>query len=217
MVSQQIAYAPFSSQIAATSPAQSDGGDHFSTELTLLDKAWPWPTETREATARAPKDFSEAVINKREVASKIMEMKRYSPREEDEERRKGVSTKLWLHPYNPWNIMKKLTKSDLGHQSRLLLPKDLIDKYVKPLMSLDNFDKIQSGEGLRVAVWDYDTDSVHNEMVLKKWRSSNSSYVFIKNWGNDFVKRRNLEEGDEIAMFWDVNLSRFNFRVLNKN
>ncbi|KAJ0095916.1 hypothetical protein Patl1_15554 [Pistacia atlantica] len=117
-----------------------------------------------------PKDFSEANISKREVASKIRKMKLYNPREEEEERRKGVSTRLGLRPYYPWNIKKKLTKSDVGHQSRLLLPKDLIDKYVKPVMSVDSFDKIQSMEGLKVAVWDYDTDFVHNEMVLKNER-----------------------------------------------
>ncbi|XP_031281109.1 B3 domain-containing protein At2g33720-like [Pistacia vera] len=144
-------------------------------------------------------------------------MKLYTPREEEEERRKGVSTKLGLRPYYPWNMKKKLTKSDLGHQSRLLLSKDLIDEYVKPVMSVDSFDKIQSMEGLKVSVWDYDTDSVQNEMVFKKWPSSNSSYVFIQSWRNDFVKRRNLQAGDEIAMFWNASYSRFNFRVLNKN
>ncbi|KAJ0043718.1 hypothetical protein Pint_17501 [Pistacia integerrima] len=102
MAKQPIAYGPFSSQFAAICSAQSDG-NRLSTKLTLLDEAWP--TEKREATAPVPRDFSEADINQREVASKIMEMKRYSSREEEEERRKGVSTELGLHPY-PWNIGK---------------------------------------------------------------------------------------------------------------
>ncbi|XP_031281110.1 B3 domain-containing protein At2g33720-like [Pistacia vera] len=210
MAKQPIGCAPF------TSPFASDSGTHVSTELTLFDKAWPWPAETRDATTPVPRDFSEADINRREVASKIMEMKSYGSGEVEEERRKGVSTQLGLPPYNLRNIRKKLTRSDVdGHQCRLLLPKDLIDVYVKPSMSGDSFDKIQSGERLTVAVWDYDTESIHNEMALKKWTSSGSSYALIGNWRKDFVKRRNLKEGDEIAMYWDT--SRFNFCVINKN
>ncbi|KAJ0030712.1 hypothetical protein Pint_14628 [Pistacia integerrima] len=102
MAKQPIAYPPFNSPFAATSPT---------IELTLFDKAWTWPTETREAMTHVPKDFFEADISKREVASKISKMKLYSPREEEEERRKGVSTRLGLHPYYPWNIKKKLTLS----------------------------------------------------------------------------------------------------------
>ncbi|KAJ0048913.1 hypothetical protein Pint_15453 [Pistacia integerrima] len=58
---------------------------------------------------------------------------------------------------------------------------------------------------------------MHNQLVLKKWRSFNSSYVFIGKWCKDFMKRRNLQEGYEIAMYCDTYYSRFNFRILNRN
>ncbi|KAL0370249.1 UNVERIFIED_CONTAM: putative B3 domain-containing protein [Sesamum angustifolium] len=70
------------------------------------------------------------------------------------------------------------------------------------------------GQGVEVAVWDMDTGSEH-VLVLKKWKTG--SFVLMKNWMSDFVRRRGLEKNDEIGLRWDDGNSRLEFTVLNKN
>ncbi|KAK3219618.1 hypothetical protein Dsin_013588 [Dipteronia sinensis] len=127
---------------------------------------------------------------------------------------RSVSTELELY-CDPWKIKKILTKSDLGDLSRLLIPTSCVETHVFPFMSVDAVKQVQSKDGLRVYVWDYDTRSVH-QLEFKKWPSS-KSYVLTLNWNKDFVKRRNLKEKDQIALFWDPYRSRFWFRVLHQS
>ncbi|KAL0390708.1 UNVERIFIED_CONTAM: B3 domain-containing protein [Sesamum calycinum] len=67
--------------------------------------------------------------------------------------------------------------------------------------------------GVEVVVWDVDTGSEH-VLVLKKWKSG--SFVFMKNWMSDFVRRRGLEKKDEIGLRWDHENSRLEFTVIKK-
>jgi hypothetical protein len=70
-------------------------------------------------------------------------------------------------------------------------------------------------EGVQVCVWDCDTKSEH-QLVFKRW-ASNGSYVLIEKWKKEFVERRVLNKGDQIGLQWDqTNISRFNFRILNR-
>ncbi|KAJ4705980.1 B3 domain-containing protein [Melia azedarach] len=179
-----------------------------STKLTLFDETWP--TKKRKPFT---KQLSEADMKERAVACKVAAMKNYRPEAEGAEKRRGVSTKLEIY-LDPWIIKKKLTPSDLGHMSRLMLKTSLVERHVFPLMDAGIVKEVKSTEGLTVIVCDQDTDSLHN-LVFKKWHSC-MSYVLNRNWVRDFVTRRNLEEGDEIGIYWDPNYSRFNFSVMNR-
>ncbi|XP_061351879.1 uncharacterized protein LOC133296839 [Gastrolobium bilobum] len=58
-------------------------------------------------------------------------------------------------------------------ERRLLLPKDLAENLVVPVLDGD------VEKGVQVEIWDVDTASIHS-LVFKKWVSSRS-YVFIGN------------------------------------
>ncbi|KAJ0042247.1 hypothetical protein Pint_17499 [Pistacia integerrima] len=133
------------------SPQESEETSEISTEL--FDDTWP--------TANIPvaKEYFEGVRKKREMAdSEISMMKYYNLEEEEEERLKGVSTKLKLYT-DPWNIKKRLTQSDMGHLCRLLLQTSLMEKYVLLFLNRHQINDVQSKEGFRVMVWDQDTQS----------------------------------------------------------
>ncbi|XP_031273569.1 B3 domain-containing protein At2g33720-like [Pistacia vera] len=179
-----------------------------STQLKLFDDTWP--------TANIPvaKEYFEGVRKKREIAnSKIAMMKYYNPEEEKEERLNSVSTKLKLYN-DPWNIKKRLTQSDMGHLCRLLLQTSLMEKYVLPFFNRHQINEVQSKEGMRVMVWDQDTQSQHS-LIMKKW-STSKSYIFIDGWAQKFISRRNLKTGDEIGLYWDPNNSIFDFHVIQR-
>ncbi|KAK2653928.1 hypothetical protein Ddye_013784 [Dipteronia dyeriana] len=148
------------------------------------------------------------------VAMRIRSFINYSPEEEEEERRRGVTT--WLQLYSdPWKIKKKLRMSDLGGLSRFLIHANLVDNHVKPFMvKAGLFDQVETMDGLRVFVWDVETESEH-KMVFKKWNSS-GSFILIGSWCPEFVHRRSLKEGDEVGFLWDPYSSRFLFRVLSR-
>ncbi|XP_031281118.1 putative B3 domain-containing protein At1g78640 [Pistacia vera] len=185
----------------------------ISTQLMLFDDTWPI---ANMPVAKEHFEFEGVGLKKkREMANpkKIAMMKYYSREEEEEERLKGVSTKLTLYT-DPWNIKKRLTPSDLGYLCRLLLQTSLVDKYVLQYLSSEEINKVQSKEGLRVMMWDQDTESQHS-LILKKW-STSKSYVLIDGWGQKFVNRRDLRAGDDIGLYWDPYTSRFNFHVIQR-
>ncbi|OIV94148.1 hypothetical protein TanjilG_31573 [Lupinus angustifolius] len=123
----------------------------------------------------------------------------------------GYSLDLMLYD-DPWKIKKVLQKSDLGNMSRLLLPKDLAENLVLPVLNVDARRDAESERGTRVWIWDVDTNSMHS-LLFKRWGSS-KSYVFIDKWVQDFVKRRNLKEGDEVRFHWNPYNHHFAFTVL---
>ncbi|KAK3430384.1 hypothetical protein EUGRSUZ_E01933 [Eucalyptus grandis] len=110
-------------------------------------------------------------------------------------------------------IKKKLTKSDLSdHLSRLILPGRLVEAHVLPLMGEAMAGQVKSGGGMKVVMRDADTRDEH-KLVFCRWLSSRS-YVLKCGWTNLFVKRRGLEVGDEIGIYWDK--SKFHFTVHRK-
>ncbi|KAF8028809.1 hypothetical protein BT93_E1460 [Corymbia citriodora subsp. variegata] len=128
--------------------------------------------------------------------------------EEEEERRNGVSTELMLL-FDPYEIKKKLTKSDLGYLSRLLIPRACVTTYVLPCMSEETVTRVMSSKGADVIVWDADTRSQHR-LVFAFWASS-GAYVLKGCWNKEFVQRRGLVAGDEIGIYWDPTANRFHF------
>ncbi|KAB5561174.1 hypothetical protein DKX38_006131 [Salix brachista] len=135
-----------------------------------------------------------------------------------QERSRGVSTELSLSRYDPFTIKKKMKPSDLGNLCRLLVPSDLAEKHILPFLNTAQANQVagvvsqETNRGLKVRVWDMNTGSMH-QLVFKRW-STSRSYIFNDGWTKDFVKRRNLAEGDEIGIYWDKDQSRFTFSVL---
>nr|GMD63282.1 putative B3 domain-containing protein At1g78640 [Ipomoea batatas] len=110
----------------------------------------------------------------------------------------------WIH--------KRLSTSDVNLSSRLLLPKEEIIKYVLPLMDMESSTACENRGGLRVKIWDLDTESEH-QLSLKQWKTG--SFLLNSNWNKEFVKRRSLQLGDTISMCWDFQNLRFLFRKFN--
>ncbi|KAF8037900.1 hypothetical protein BT93_B0671 [Corymbia citriodora subsp. variegata] len=127
-------------------------------------------------------------------------------------RSSGVSTDLVL--CDPWKIKKKLTPSDIGHLSRLMLLLHLLETYVFPFMSEEMVTQVKSEDGMNVVVEDDDTREEH-QLVFRRWESS-GSYVLNNGWTKQFVKKRGLEVGDVIGMLWDKVNHKFHFKVLSK-
>ncbi|XP_048131553.1 B3 domain-containing protein At2g33720-like [Rhodamnia argentea] len=150
-----------------------------------------------------PKGFSDAKVLKKEA----------SEGEEEEERCSGVSTELTLL-YDPYKIKKKLAKGDLGHLSRLLIPRPGVLRHVLPSMSKERVERVKSEKGDKVVVWDPDTRSEHR-LVFIYWKSS-KSYVLKGGWKKEFVERKGLADGDEIGIYWDPIASSFVFGLLCK-
>ncbi|KAL3739283.1 hypothetical protein ACJRO7_020655 [Eucalyptus globulus] len=135
------------------------------------------------------------------------EKKEASEREEEEERCNGISTELVLL-FDPYQIKKKLTKSDLGHQSRLLILRACMTTHVLPGMSEEMETQVMSGEGADVVVWEH-------RLVFSFWASS-GAYVLKRCWIKEFVQRRGLAARDEIGIYWDPTTNRFHFSLLRK-
>ncbi|KAF8035377.1 hypothetical protein BT93_C1413 [Corymbia citriodora subsp. variegata] len=149
-----------------------------------------------------------AKCNGKQKAKKVA-----SEGEKEEERRNGVSTELVLL-FDPYKIKKKLTKSDLGNLSRLLIPRAYVTTYVLPSMSEETVTRVMSSKGAAVIVWDADTRSEHR-LAFAFWASS-GAYVLKGCWIKEFVQRRGLVARDEIGIYWDPTANRFNFSLLCK-
>ncbi|XP_019176877.1 PREDICTED: putative B3 domain-containing protein At1g78640 [Ipomoea nil] len=109
-------------------------------------------------------------------------------------------------------IKKRLSLSDVNDSSRLLLDKEYVRKYILPLMDDERRAACQSTAGLGVKVWDLDTISEH-DLRLKQWKTG--SFLLTSNWRMEFVKRRNLKEGDSIGLMWDFEKVGFFFHKFN--
>ncbi|XP_030549235.1 uncharacterized protein LOC115754377 [Rhodamnia argentea] len=149
-----------------------------------------------------------AKYNRKQKAEKVA-----SGCDTEEDRRNGVSTELVLL-LDPYKIKKKLTQSDLGNLSRLLIGRDFAKSHLLRWMSKDTVSQVESDKGATVIVRDADTCSEHR-LVFMYWVSS-KSYVLKGGWNKEFVKRRGLEAGDEVGLYWDTLASKFLFSRLHK-
>ncbi|KAK2994254.1 hypothetical protein RJ640_008171 [Escallonia rubra] len=114
---------------------------------------------------------------------------------------------------NPWKIKKTLETSGCNHLCRLMLSTKTVEKNILAFWDVETVKNVETPEGVRVKVWDYDSGTEHL-LTFKKWASSRC-FVFGNNWSRDFVRRRKLQQGDEIGLFWDASEKRFGFRVLD--
>ncbi|KAJ4956062.1 hypothetical protein NE237_012845 [Protea cynaroides] len=103
---------------------------------------------------------------------------------------------------DPWTIKKKLVGSDVNNLSKLILPTELVEKHVLPFFNAEEQHAVLKGErGLELKMKDLDQGTCHS-LTCKKLDSS-GSYRQGLNWISEFVKRRKLQKGDVIGMFWD--------------
>ncbi|XP_075640582.1 B3 domain-containing protein At2g33720-like [Castanea sativa] len=180
--------------------ATSQEKEEVSTALTLFDESWFSSNNKRKTMQKdqyttPPTSISHNSI----VASNTLE---------------EISTSMMLSTtVSPWTIIKKLTASDIGSLSRLLVQQSLVRHHILPFFDTDSVTKIESN-GLRVTVFDQDSNSDY-ELVFKKWPSS-KSYVFNGKWHENFVARRELKVGDITGLYWDPCHSKFNFCVLQR-
>ncbi|KAF6145686.1 hypothetical protein GIB67_002780 [Kingdonia uniflora] len=117
-------------------------------------------------------------------------------------------------PHERFNIKKVLTASDVNTLSRFLIRKADINTYILPGLSEEQRQQVESFEGLPVVVRDLDTNSEHQ--LRFKFSSKSHAYILISNWSEDFVRRRGLQEGNEVGMNWDGQRLRFSFSVLSR-
>ncbi|XP_048326730.2 putative B3 domain-containing protein At1g78640 [Ziziphus jujuba] len=128
------------------------------------------------------------------VAIKLRKMRKYSKEDIAEEKRLGVTTRLSLYD-DPWKMKKRLTMSDLGGNSRLMLELKWARNYFLPYLDIK---QVESEPGVRVRVVDFDTGTKH-QLRFKLWKSSHC-YVLKGGWVKDFVRRKKLNKDDEIGM-----------------
>ncbi|GLT34482.1 hypothetical protein SLA2020_089920 [Shorea laevis] len=138
-----------------------------------------------------------------------------NPQRKRRRRRVGNSITELRLGVDPWSIKKTLEPSDLvGGLSRLLVASEDVQNHILPYLDNVSAEELINGHNMAVVVIDVDTET-KVEMVLRRWISS-GSYVLKKNWVKGFVKRRELQEGDEIGLEWDKGNSSFNFSVLKR-
>ncbi|KAJ6423550.1 hypothetical protein OIU84_024505 [Salix udensis] len=115
-----------------------------------------------------------------------------------------------------FNLRRMRTSYTMGD----LLEERLAEKHILPFLNTAQANQVagvvsqETNRGLKVRVWDVNTGSTH-QLVFKRW-STSRSYIFNDGWTKDFVKRRNLAEGDEIGIYRDKDQSRFTFSVLSR-
>ncbi|CAK7350773.1 unnamed protein product [Dovyalis caffra] len=199
-----------SSIVASTTPVG------VKKELKLFHENWVSMPESRNKESAEELERRVAFNLRRMISS-------YSWVDLQEERSRGVSTQLSLYHHDPFKIKKKMTRSDLGFSCRLLVSSDLVETHILPFLNKDQIKQVvgvgnqenqETKSGLKVWVWDMNTETIH-QLVFKRWGSS-KTYIFNDGWTKYFVKRRNLIEGDQIGLFWDIDHSRFHFSVLTR-
>lgn len=115
---------------------------------------------------------------------------------------------------NHWTIRKVLKKSDVDGSSRLLIGRKEVLSHIAPFFTDNPFEFCQNNAGIHVIVYDVDTNTGHM-LKLTKWKTG--SFVLKNNWTQQFVKRRELKENDEIGLRMDFQEARLEFTVLRRH
>ncbi|BFG31747.1 hypothetical protein CerSpe_180210 [Prunus speciosa] len=204
--------------------------DQVSTTLALCDPSWTTLNRTEEEEGSASstpahenictimQNVIEEELKRRAVAAQISRLLTVCSYNQ-------ILHGMWRVPANPspfcdvWEIRKTLTTSDVGQNvsrtsSRLLLNTHMVKKSLLPYWSSRLLNRVESQEGAAVTIYDCNTSSQHH-LTFKYWKSSRT-YVLIKKWNREFVRRRQLKAGDEIGFFWDVHRLMLMFSVLGR-
>ncbi|KAL5730588.1 hypothetical protein ACHQM5_003391 [Ranunculus cassubicifolius] len=114
-----------------------------------------------------------------------------------------------LNLLNPWEFTKVLTASDVGHLGGLVLGREHVQQH----WALD-WNAVNHGKQVPITIRDVDTRTEYS-LHLRKW-NTDDNFIIHNNWIRDFVIRRNLKEGDTIAMFWNRTSLEVCFSVLKR-
>ncbi|XP_039169450.1 putative B3 domain-containing protein At1g78640 [Eucalyptus grandis] len=171
------------------------------------------PARPEQKSTASLTDDGTLIVDKKAKRCRSQKGRRGASECEAEEERCGdVSTELVLR-YDPYKIKKTLKKSDLGHLSRLLIPRAGVAAYVLPCMDEERASRVKSSEGAEVVVWDEDTLRAPTGVcllgIVRVLRPEGC-------WMKEFVQRRGLAEGNEIGICWDPIASKFDFSLLHK-
>ncbi|XP_042494240.1 B3 domain-containing protein At2g33720-like [Macadamia integrifolia] len=136
-------------------------------------------------------------------------------KEEEEEFAKKPVAEIMV-PNDGWTIKKVLTGSDVGHLSRLLLGKHVVEKFIFPYWDQTIAQAVEHSRFRHeVNVIDIDTMGEH-KLFFFRW-ACKGSYILQGNWSSQFVNRRKLKNDDMIGMFWDISSSSLVFSVLSRS
>lgn len=126
-------------------------------------------------------------------------MRFMSNEEREEEKRYNVSTKLTLFT-DPWTIKKEIATSIVG---RLLLKASFLRKDIMRYLTEDD-QKMVHGDGLRVNMYDHDTDSTHK--LLSKEMAQVSKLCSPPWMAYVFCSQKSFEgkrwDWDILGSFW---------------
>ncbi|KAK3430457.1 hypothetical protein EUGRSUZ_E02039, partial [Eucalyptus grandis] len=167
------------------------------------------PAQLKRKSTASLTDAESLIVEKKAKCKRTQKGKKEASGCDAEE----VSTELTLL-FDPYKIKKRLTQSDLGHMSRLLIGRDSVKSQFLRWMNEETVRQVESSKGADVIVRDMDTCSEHR-LVFVFWASS-GSYVLKGGWIKEFVKRRDLAVGDEIGIYWEPIASKFHFSLLHK-
>ncbi|KZV54047.1 hypothetical protein F511_17435 [Dorcoceras hygrometricum] len=109
------------------------------------------------------------------------------------------------HDDGRWTIKNNLERSDVNGSSSLLRGNKLV--------ILDHIGEFDPERGMKIDVYDADTETIHT-LVLKKWKTN--SYVLNKGWIKDFVKRRVLKKNDQTGLRWEEHHRRLEFTIIKR-
>ncbi|KAG7587521.1 DNA-binding pseudobarrel domain superfamily [Arabidopsis thaliana x Arabidopsis arenosa] len=132
----------------------------------------------------------------------------------EEKKQAGISTEP--STLYTWTIEKTLTESDVNHLNRLMVGNSDAESHIMRHLSTDVQQTIQKGKKFNVKAYDHDTDTEH-DMVFLRYVETTNNYVFNRGWAKEFVRRRDLKQGDKIGLFWGNVDSRLHFCVLQRN
>ncbi|CAL1414062.1 unnamed protein product [Linum trigynum] len=209
----QAAVAPVPLIIDVDDDDDDEEKEKFPTGLTFSDESrragHPDPGRTRLAPAKQSES---------ETWRKLTRMRNYTREDDEEEREKGVSTKLQLYE-DPWTIRQRVKMIEAEDPNPMLALHANAGRYVAGLLTKEDLARlVNDGRPVRVRIWDVDTESEHEAELVRRrlWFGSGMHWVigFAGDWWSEFVRRRGLEEGDEIGMNWDRRHFRFNFRLI---
>lgn len=111
-----------------------------------------------------------------------------------------------------YTIKKTLKKSDIEPaQNRLIVEIDAVKQCIKPFLNKEQDMCVEDSGGVIVTIKDIDhTPPSRHSLNFVRWPST-GSYVLQKNWMTTFVRRKKLQEGDEIRMRWIEDESQLAF------
>ncbi|KAF5204571.1 B3 domain protein [Thalictrum thalictroides] len=121
--------------------------------------------------------------------------------DQDNINNQSASIAVHVQPADMFTIKKILEESDVNKLSRLLVRTGMAEKHINRYLNEEQLQLVNSVDGLKVRILDLDEREEH-ELMYKFQSSMKTVHIFKSNWAKSFVRRRNLQAGDEIGMYF---------------